>query len=168
MNNQPYEHDYYKAGMEGMEEYRIPEVLGNAEAMDEWDNPLYADANYINIDSYKQFEDPDCVFLVGRIGSGKTAMLNKLKYCIEQEKCQYYASVAMIDTRDYIAQLGKALRLSDCAKLVYSEIEHTARVEWEKVLNTIAMKALLEELSLVHLHFDDKYRATKGSVPNSV
>lgn len=159
MSKAKYEYDHYRAGISNMEANKIPEVLGYAEGKDEWEKPLSANANYININSYEQFEDPDCVFLVGRIGSGKTAMLSKLKYSVECGACKKYDCVAMIDTRDYIAQLGRSIRLSEYGKLPYSEIEYTARLEWEKVINSIAMKVLYDKYGAL---FPDEFRNIKA------
>ena len=96
-------------------------------------------------------------------------MLNKLKYSVENGTCKKYASVALIDTRDYIAQLGKVIRLSDCAKLSYSEIEYTARMEWEKVINSIAMKALYDKYRSDYpgeFRSIEAYLAEQGELPS--
>ncbi len=140
MDNINFNKKLYHAGVAGVLLDPIPELIGKADAIDEWTDPLTAEANFINIASYEQFTDPSCVFLVGRIGSGKTSMFNRLKNSIENGKYKLYDSVAMIDTRDYIAQLGKVIRLSNLSSLNYSELECTARKEWEKTINILAMK----------------------------
>lgn len=140
-----YEHNYYHAGGSVMSESRIPEILGKADASDEWTNTSLANANFINISAYNSFVDPSCIFLVGRIGSGKTTLLNKLKYSIEQKKVPEYSSTVMINTCDYIAQLGSSLRLSEVSGLSYTEIEYHARKEWEKTINIIAMVKLYSD-----------------------
>lgn len=140
-----YEHDYYHAGAGDMVAGNIPEMIGKADASDEWTNALAADANFINIESYNKFADTSCVFLVGRIGSGKTTMLNKMKYSIESEKEKRYNSVVMIDTRDYIAQLASILRVKEISGSTYSEIEYVARKEWEKAIYILVMEALYKK-----------------------
>ena len=140
MDNINFNKKLYHAGVAGVLLDPIPELIGKADAIDEWTDPLTAEANFINIASYEQFTDPSCVFLVGRIGSGKTSMFNRLKNSIENGKYKLYDSVAMVDTRDYIAQLGKVIRLSNLSSLNYSELECTARKEWEKTINILAMK----------------------------
>lgn len=140
MENINFKKEHYHAGVAGVLLDPIPELIGKADAIDEWTDPLTAEANFINIASYEQFINPSCVFLVGRIGSGKTSMFNRLKNSIEKGQFRLYDSVAMIDTRDYIAQLGRTIRLSELSSLNYSELECTARKEWEKTINVIAMK----------------------------
>ena len=125
----------------------IPSILGHSEAKYEWDDPVAAEANYINIDSYAQFISPDCTIIAGRIGSGKTSMLYKLKYHIESGKNRDYSHVIMLDTKEYIAKLGIALRMSDATKFNYTEIESLALQEWRKTINILIMKALLDKLS---------------------
>ncbi len=144
-----YSYDYYHAGVTGVLTESFPEFIGKADAIDEWIDEKTAEANFINIDSYSQFAEPSCVFLVGRIGSGKTAMLNKLKYSIEKGNNEDYAAVNIIDTRDYIAQLGKMIRIAGMEEFNYTEIEYTARKEWEKTINTIAMKTIYDKYASV-------------------
>ena len=148
MSKLNYEHDYCHAGMTGMEADTVPEVLGKAEGRDEWeDSHESADANFINIKSYKMFTESDYVFLVGRIGSGKTAMLNKLKYSIDTGKCKTYSCASMIDTENYVGQLGKSIRLSEDSTLSYNEMMILAKNAWRKTINTIAMNAMYEAYS---------------------
>ena len=144
MNLLEYRHQYYHSGMRGEPTIPAPDILGKADAIDEWTNQKLAESNFINIDSYEQFVDSSCVILAGRIGSGKTTMLNRLKYSIETGTNKYYNDVVMIDTRDFIARLGTIIRLSELAKLTYSEIEYAARQEWEKLINIIVMKKMYD------------------------
>lgn len=139
----------YHAGVEGMNNSPIPEVLGSPDAVDEWtsDKIEIAKSNFINIDSYNKFIDPSRIFLVGRIGSGKTTILNKFKHSIESGENHDYSSTIIIDSRDYIAQLGIAIRTQRNEDLLFSEIEYIARSEWEKMLNIVAMKELYDHFA---------------------
>lgn len=42
-----YEHEYYFAGVEIHTDDSVPEILGKADASDEWNQPEHAMANYI-------------------------------------------------------------------------------------------------------------------------
>lgn len=146
-----YKHEYYHAGVNHMTTSVIPERLGYADASDEWiKDELTANSNFIHIDSYNKFADVESIFLVGRIGSGKTTMLNKLKYSIKKGDEKRYSSVIMLDTRDYIAQLGATLRMAASAENSFSEIEYIARSEWKKTIYIVVMEALFAKYGEKH------------------
>lgn len=145
----PKDSKRYHAGVEGMSSSPVPEVLGFPDAIDEWTNDKLeiAKSNFINIASYNQFNDSSRVFLAGRIGSGKTTILNKIKHSIESGENREYSSAIIIDSRDYIAQLGIAIRTQQNDNLIFSEIEYIARTEWEKMVNIIAMQELYNKFA---------------------
>lgn len=77
MNKMDYKHDYYNAGVDEMLDDIIPSYLGKADAIDEWiDDPIAAEANFVNNEAYNHFDDVSGVILAGRIGSSKTTILN--------------------------------------------------------------------------------------------
>ena len=140
-----YEHNYVRAGVVGLLCDAIPEVLGKAEASDEWteENIDVAKSNFINIESYNKFKDPNCIFLVGRYGSGKTTMLQNYKSFIDSSSDDTVA--IFIDPRDYISQLSIALRGAGSTLVLFSEYESVARAEWEKTLTILVMQALYQK-----------------------
>ncbi len=135
-----YVHKYRCAGVEIMLSESIPNLIGCADAHDEWLNPEEAISNFIKIDSYKRFVEEDCVFLVGRIGTGKTALLNKFKYSVENQEIPNYKSVVLIDTTEYITQLGISVRVNGGDCFSYAETQSLLEQKWEITLNTIAMQ----------------------------
>lgn len=141
-DNDIYKHNYTTAKISAMTTDFKKNLIGVPDAKDEWRaNKSEAEAKFINIDSYNEFADPSALFLVGRIGTGKTAILNKLQYSIQQGLNTDYQTVVLIDANEYIAQLSSTLRLRGLSEFSYTEIENIAICEWKKVLNTIAMKA---------------------------
>lgn len=145
MSNSEYTRNYTTAKINAMITEFKTNLIGVPDAKDEWqENKNEAEAKFINIDSYNEFTDPSALFLVGRIGTGKTAILNKLQYSIQQGQNSHYQSVVLIDANDYIAQLSSTLRSRGVSDYSYTEIENFAIKEWKKVINTIAMKALYD------------------------
>lgn len=140
-----YVHDYTNLGMIPSLSYAIPEVLGDPDASKEWRNTSEADAQFISTLSYDEFVKPSCLFLVGRIGTGKTAMLYKLKHAIESGANHNYQSSIMLDTKECITDLSTAIRLSQFSTLTYSEIESLMSKKWRIAINTIVMTELYKE-----------------------
>ena len=157
--NVPYEHDYRFSGVADMMHDKIPPILGDIDANNEWIDPAAAEANYINIDSYEQFLSSECIFLVGRYGSGKTSMLNKLKYSIIRKQNKEFNHALMIETKDHIAELGYALRTSATAEYTYSEAVRLAIREWEKTINILIMKVLYDKYSSCSLPKTDNIKS---------
>lgn len=145
MSDTEYAHNYAIASIGAMVTEFKKDLIGVPDAKDEWrTNRSEAEAKFINIDSYNEFADPSSLFLVGRIGTGKTAILNRLQYSIQQGQNNDYQSVVLIDANNYIAQLSSKMRFSGVTEYSYTEIENIAIHEWIKTLNTIAMKTLYD------------------------
>lgn len=167
MNSLGYTHNYAIARIGAMTTEFKKELIGTPDAKDEWrKDRSEAEAKFISIDSYNEFADPSSLFLVGRIGTGKTAILNRLQYSIQEGRNCYYQSVVLIDANDYIAQLSSMLRLRDVTDFSYTEIENIAVQEWKKVIYTIAMKALYDSRDNGALNESSKVKAIKAFLEN--
>ena len=57
--------------------------LGSFDAIKEWQNQEEACAKFLNTRAYKRFIKDEYIVLIGRTGTGKTSILKKLQYDIE-------------------------------------------------------------------------------------
>jgi len=138
-----YEHAYvYSEMITDMQETIYP-YLGYGNAESEWsENPQQAHNQFIKINSYEEFSDPSTILLIGRIGTGKTSILNNLKYLIEREQENRYKFVTMVESSKYFFQLSRSIRLSEHKDLLYAEIEELLIDKWNWLINVTAMQEM--------------------------
>lgn len=146
MKKPEHKHDYAQAGIAAMIQGGNPNYLGMLDANDDL-KEQEGISKFICIDSYSEFINPDCMFLVGRIGTGKTAMLLKLMKDIEEKVNKNYRLGELIETQRYAVKISRIIRLTELSRLSYAEQEDYVRELWEKTLNAVAMLRLYQSFS---------------------
>lgn len=126
----------------------VPAYLGELAGEREWNgNSVLANRQFINLDAYNLFREPEYLLLVGRTGTGKSAILNKLKYEIEHKidsNNSIYKDVIYLDFREYINQLTKLEKI-DNSENNYSDISENIK----QYINIVVMQ---------HLFYNPKYK----------
>jgi len=69
----------------------ILNIFGESEAEVEWQKSAEDSATvFLHTDAYTQFSKPNVLFMFGRRGTGKTAILRMTKYCINKDIYPHY------------------------------------------------------------------------------
>jgi len=124
--------------------------LGYGAAESEWHDPKKMHSQFIEINSYKAFADPSIVLLVGRIGTGKTAIVNNLKYLIDNGYEMRYKSATTVTgdkCQKYFFDFSSTIRGSEYKDLIYAELESCFMSKWEWLVNVVAMQEIYKRHS---------------------
>lgn len=171
-NDDDFVCDYYYAGTQFEDFPNIDEFLGKSDASEEWEDQVSANANFINTTSYDSFASPSCKILVGRIGSGKTSMFNKLKYSIENGNNPDYQHVISINTFSCIANLSTQIRILEGSNDYSSmEITNHANSEWDSLFKILLMRMLYNKYSQSNqskIHYISTYLKRIGYISEGI
>lgn len=87
----------------------VPQYLGKFDAEKEWnDNPEDAYKRFLHTQSYCDFINPDSLILLGRTGTGKTAILRCLCENVNQHRISDYDLAIMVPFNDILDVLIEA------------------------------------------------------------
>lgn len=138
-----YIHEYRQKGLVTDMQETIPPHLGCGSAESEWkDDPYNARKQFIAINSYSEFAEPSSVLLIGRIGTGKTSILNNLEFLINNGEDKRYKFVTKINSDKHFFELSRSIRLSDFSELLYAELEVYLKDKWSWLIHVAAMLEL--------------------------
>lgn len=115
--------------------------LGKTDAAKEWnDNVENAKSLFLHTKAYKDFLDEDSLILLGRIGTGKTAILRCLEDEINNGKISNISYVVRIHMDDIITALSdyEPFDNSDATKIAIKRC-----IEW--IINVYVMKAMIKK-----------------------
>ena len=121
------------------------DILGNKDAKAEWkadDKPVYL---FTHTASYKQFKEPGSLFLFGRRGTGKTALIRMLDHQIKEGQDHTYRVAWVADTHNLLLGLSGALAGTALEQLDVPKLTNTIEPIWRWIVHMSAMFALLEE-----------------------
>ena len=115
--------------------------LGPLDAIKEWYNVEEACIKFLNTEAYRTFINDDYILLIGRTGTGKTAILNRYKYEVENKTNSRinFNHVINIEFKPYLIEL-----------LRHGNIRNT-EVGLSDLRDNITMLINLEVIRLVYL-----------------
>lgn len=131
----------------------VRQYLGDFDANKEWNRnrpgeQYDANIKFLIIDAYKRFIEEDSLILVGRTGTGKTAILNRYMYDVLNGKIKNIKSVLKLDLKQYIMQLAKYGEVNGRASFAQNEIENNI----EMIVNL----AIMQNIVKYHNHSTDQ------------
>lgn len=115
--------------------------LGKTDAAKEWnDNAENAKSLFLHTKAYKDFLEEDSLILLGRIGTGKTAILRCLEDEINNGKISNISYMVRIHMDDIITALSdyEPFDNSDATKIAIKRC-----IEW--IINVYVMKAMIKK-----------------------
>lgn len=137
-----YESDFRKCERVEAPLTRIKQYLGDFDADKEWNrNNEDAYKRFLTIVAYKQFIEEESLILIGRTGTGKTAILNCYMYDVINKKIPEtnIKNVIKLDFKQYIMQLAKYGEVNNYT-YVQNEIENNI----EMVINLAVMQDIVK------------------------
>ena len=121
------------------------EILGNVDARDEWGSNKKPEEVFIHIKSYKSFIKKSTLFLYGRRGTGKTALIRMLCYEIEENKIKDYQYCSLIDSETSYSNLSVQIQLGPYIKLEFKDLIIELKNKWLWVIETSAMQTIIKK-----------------------
>lgn len=153
--------------------YLTPEpILGEEDAHDEWSRRVKPVDTFLHTQSYKEFLRDDCVYLFGRRGTGKTALMNMAEHEIRRGDIRGYSFAWLIDSEEAYHDLSVQLRLSPLATLPRDDLIHVLKNKWKWVVTISAMIAVADQMkgqrtSSAQLKVIRRYLEEEGLLPEA-
>ncbi|MCA9377244.1 hypothetical protein KC685_04990 [Candidatus Dojkabacteria bacterium] len=113
--------------------------FGEEEAKFEWEEPEESAEVFLHTSSYENFKNDDCLFLFGRRGTGKTAIMRMLDYEINNDLYDQYNCSFILDQEEAYNELAIQLRGSPIGELPDTELVHFLKKKWKWLILVSAM-----------------------------
>lgn len=137
-----YKEDYRKCERVEAPLTTVKQSLGDFDADKEWSRS-HEDAykRFLNITAYKQFTEEESLLLIGRTGTGKTAILNCYMYGIQKGSLcnSNIRNVIKLDFKQYIMQVAKYGEVNSLTH-IQNEIENNI----EMIINLAVMHQIVK------------------------
>lgn len=121
--------------------------LGEEDAKNEWNDSKEPEITFLHTDIYNIFKKPENIYLFGRRGSGKTAIVRMLRYEIRHKLIDNYNFVWLIDQEETYNDLAINIRFSPLSSLPKKELIHVLKENWRWVIYISAMCSVCKEYS---------------------
>ena len=139
--------------------------LGQFDAINEWQNEEEASAKFLNTKSYKNFIQDDYIILIGRTGTGKTAILKKIQYEIENQSNRElnFKYVINIYFKPYLVELIKLKEIDNTTSSLYDLAQNI-----EMLLNLEVMREVYMNTDFVNRNYPSSKSIKKYFVDNNI
>lgn len=133
--------------------------LGDLDARTEWeDSPEIAKALFLHTESYEEFLDNNSLILLGRTGTGKTAILRCIEDAISTGQLEEYKHVLLLSFDDILGEFSSFLEIDNSAK---SKDDVTRTIKW--IINIAVMKFLITKFDTPTIR---EYLTKNGLITN--
>ena len=131
---------------EFVQQYITPkDFFGDEDASIEWENTEKSVNVFLHTRSYENFKNENCLYLFGRRGTGKTAIIRMLDYEVNEEEIRPYTTSAVIDQEEVYHDLSMQLRGSPFSELPEDELVHFLIKKWSWVFTVTAMVSVFQK-----------------------
>ncbi len=119
--------------------------IGEVDSQDEWSDGIHPEKFFVHTDSYKIICEKSTLFIFGRRGTGKTAVVQMLNYEIQSQKRKEYTYSRIINQEDAYHDLAIQVRNSPLANFPVEELVHTLKKKWLWAIEVSGMISILNE-----------------------
>jgi energy-coupling factor transporter ATP-binding protein EcfA2 len=125
-------------------------IIGEVDSHAEWSSEREEESasKFVHTDSYRTVCEKSTLFVFGRRGTGKSAILQMLNFEINQKKIKTYSNSIMINQEDVYHGLAIQLRNSPLCDLPLIELIHTIKEKWNWVIKVSGMFSIYEDSSI--------------------
>lgn len=149
------------------------QFMGEWDAIKEWNKPDIAEPLFLNTDSYKNFCEPESLILLGRTGTGKTAILCRLNQRVNDGKFDEYCKSIMIsfdsvliETKDLLNDYQNSVGLIEIENLlsVFFYVTVMEDVVKSNINDKERVKRIRAYLEKKNIFVDDRSTGTEGLI----
>lgn len=138
--------DWVKQQPELIRHYLSPNpFLGEGDAKDEWSKKDEPHKLFLHTEGYSNFKQSQVLFLFGRRGTGKTAMMQMLRHEIRNKKMKEYAYGWFIDPGEVYYKLASAIRGSPLSQFPSNELVQIMKEKWSWIITISAMHSIVQK-----------------------
>jgi hypothetical protein len=119
--------------------------FGEEEAKFEWEQPEVSAEVFLHTSSFDHFKKDECLFLFGRRGTGKTAIVRMLDWEINEELNKEFKYSYIIDQEEAYNELAIQMRGSPIGELPNTELVHFLKKKWKWLIITSAMIGVVKK-----------------------
>ncbi len=117
--------------------------FGDADAKIEWVHDLSQSYHtFVHTESYDIFKEKSALFILGRRGTGKTAMMRMLDYEISKNKNLSYSYSKIILQEEIFPKLTSSIRGEAFSNSSRDELRDMIKDKWDWIISTSAMIAV--------------------------
>ncbi len=121
------------------------EFIGEVDSYDEWSDGIEAEKIFVHTKSYDTFRRESTLFLFGRRGTGKSALVQMLDYEIRANKIQEYNYSRIINQEDAYHEFAIQIRNSPLRDSPQEELIYTLKKKWLWVIKVSGMLSLFSD-----------------------
>lgn len=118
--------------------------IGEVDARDEWGGGKNPEGIFLHINSYKKLKEKSSLFLYGRRGTGKTALIRMLDHEINDKRLSRYQYSKLLDNEKSYADLSIQVHGSPMINLDYKDLTIKLKENWQWLIEVSAMQVIIE------------------------
>jgi hypothetical protein len=120
-------------------------IIGEADSHDEWseeqEEPV---SKFVHTDSYRSVCDKGTLFVFGRRGTGKSAILQMLNYEINNKENSTYDNSVIIKKDETFRSFASQIRNSPLLGSPMEELTHKLKGKWSWVIKISGMYSIFK------------------------
>lgn len=121
------------------------QYIGEVDAITEWNDDIQPEKLFVHTESYKTATRNNTLFIVGRRGTGKTAIMQMLNYEIKKKTLKNYNYCQIINQDDSYHELSTQIRYSTLSDAPFEELVHILKKKWLWIFKVSAMYSVFED-----------------------
>ncbi|MDX1810351.1 MAG: hypothetical protein R3240_00265 [Gammaproteobacteria bacterium] len=119
--------------------------LGEEDSVTQWNNGLKPADTFLHTDSYSTFQNDKIILLLGRRGTGKTAIIRMLDHEITTGQMKQYSLSCIVDSEDAFSELSTQIRSSPFFDFPSPDLINLLKNKWHFLFKIFIMQSLFDK-----------------------